>query len=135
MPRTSEYLIIGACAAGATFILTYPVKRLAVRCGWVVQPDERRVHTVTTPDVGGIAMFGGFLVAMLVARQLGSFDSLFSTSSEVSGVVIAACVIFLVGLFDDIRDVSAPAKVAGTVVAALVLVWQGVTMSFFRLPL
>jgi len=135
MPRTSEYLIIGACAAGATFALTYPVKRLAVRCGWVDEPDERRVHNVTTPDVGGIAMFGGFLVAMLVARQLGSFDTLFSSSSELPGVVLAACVIFVVGLLDDIRDISAPAKVAGTVVAALVLVWQGVTMSYFRLPL
>ena len=88
MPRTSEYLAIGACAAGATFALTYPVKRLAVRFGWVVAPDERRVHTVTTPDVGGIAMFGGFLVAMLVARLLGSFNVLFSTS-ELVGVVMA----------------------------------------------
>ncbi len=134
MPRTSEYLAIGACAAGATFALTYPVKRLAVRFGWVVAPDERRVHTVTTPDVGGIAMFGGFLVAMLVARLLGSFDSLFSTS-ELVGVIVAACVIFVVGLADDIRDLSAPAKVAGTVLAGLVLVWQGVTMYYFRLPL
>ena len=112
MPRTSEYLIIGACAAGTTFLLTYPVKRLAVRCGWVVEPDERRVHTVTTPDVGGIAMFGGFLVAMLVARLMGSLDSLFSTSSELPGVVLAACVIFVVGLLDDIRDISAPAKLS-----------------------
>ena len=134
MPRTSEYLIIGACAAGTTFLLTYPVKSLAVRFGWVAEPDERRVHTVTTPDVGGLAMFGGFLVAILVARLMGSFDSLFSTS-ELAGVVLAACVIFLVGLVDDIRDISAPAKIAGTVAAALFLVWQGVTMYYFRLPL
>ena len=135
MPRTSEYLIIGACAAGSTFLLTYPVKKLAVRCDWVAVPDERRVHTVTTPDVGGLAIFGGFLVAMLVARLMGSFDPIFSASSELPGVVIAACVIFIVGLLDDIRDISAPAKVAGTVAAALILVWQGVTMSYFRLPL
>jgi UDP-GlcNAc:undecaprenyl-phosphate/decaprenyl-phosphate GlcNAc-1-phosphate transferase len=135
MPRTSDYIIIGACAAGATFLFTYPVKRVAVRFGWVAVPDERRVHSVTTPDVGGIAMFGGFLVAMLVARLLGSFDSLFASTSELLGVVLAACVIFIVGLADDIRDLSAPAKVAGTVVAALLLVWQGVTMLYFRLPL
>src|SRR3954452_20506193 len=109
MPRTSEYLIIGACAAGSTFLLTYPVKQLAFRLGWVVTPDARRVHTVTTPDVGGIAMFGGFLVAMLVSRLLGSFDSLFGTS-ELLGVVLAAFVIFLIGLLDDVREISAPAK-------------------------
>jgi UDP-GlcNAc:undecaprenyl-phosphate GlcNAc-1-phosphate transferase len=135
MPRTSEYLIIGGCAAASTFGFTYPVKWLANRLGWVVAPDERRVHTVTTPDVGGIAMFGGFLVAMLVASLMGAFDALFETSSELLGVVIAAIVIFAVGLLDDVRDLSAPAKVAGTVVAGLALVWYGVTMFYFRLPL
>lgn len=134
MPRTSEYLVIGGCAAASTFLLTYPVKRLAFRLGWVVAPDSRRVHSVTTPDVGGIAMFGGFLVAMLVSRLLGSFDSLFGTS-ELLGVVLAAFVIFLIGLLDDVREISAPAKVAGTVVAGLILVWYGVTMYYFRLPL
>ncbi|MCU1394052.1 MAG: wecA [Ilumatobacteraceae bacterium] len=134
MPHTSEYLLIGAFAALATFVLTYPVKALATRVGWVVEPDARRVHTVTTPDVGGIAMFGGFLVAILASRFFSSFDSLYGTS-EMAGVVVAAAVIFLVGLLDDVRDISAPAKVAGTVVAGLVLVWQGVTMYYFRLPL
>ncbi len=134
MPRTSEYLLIGGSAAAGTFALTYPVKWLANRLGWVVAPDARRVHTVTTPDVGGIAMFGGFLVALGVSRLLGSFDELFSTS-ELLGVLIGATVIFLVGLLDDVREISAPAKVAGTVAAGLVLVWYGVTMYYFRLPL
>src|SRR3954452_10568906 len=104
MPRTSEYLIIGACAAGSTFLLTYPVKYLATRLGWVVEPDARRVHTVTTPDVGGIAMFGGFLVAILASRLFSAFDSLYGTS-EMVGVVVAAAVIFLVGLLDDVREI------------------------------
>ena len=41
---------------------------------------------------------------------------------------------FAVGLIDDVRDISAPAKVAGTVVVAVILVYYGVTMFFFRLP-
>ncbi|MCU1397836.1 MAG: wecA [Acidimicrobiales bacterium] len=134
MPHTSEYLLIGAFAAAATFVLTYPVKYLATRLGWVVEPDARRVHTVTTPDVGGIAMFGGFLVAILASRLFSAFNSLYGTS-EMVGVVVAAAVIFLVGLLDDVREISAPAKVAGTVAAGLVLVWYGVTMYYFRFPL
>jgi UDP-GlcNAc:undecaprenyl-phosphate GlcNAc-1-phosphate transferase len=135
MPTTSSYLLVGGCAAVATFLLTYVVKKLAFRLGWVVAPDERRVHKVVTPDVGGIAMFGGFVVALAVSRLMNGFDSLYARNSEPRGVLIAAAIIFLVGLLDDVRDISAPAKVAGTVLAGMVLVWQGVTMYYFRLPL
>lgn len=135
MPDTAQYLIIGGCAAAVTFAATPLVVRVANRLGWVVAPDDRRVHTVTTPDVGGIAMFAGFVVALGVSRLMDGFDTVYARNSEPRGVLIAAAVIFLVGLFDDVREISAPAKVAGTVLAGLVLVSQGVTMYFFRLPL
>ncbi len=135
MPDTAQYLIIGGCAAVVTFVSTPVVIKVANRAGWVVAPDERRVHTVTTPDVGGIAMFVGFVIALGVSRLMDSFDSLYARNSEPRGVLIAAAIIFGVGLLDDVREISAPAKVAGTVLAGLVLVSQGVTMYFFRLPL
>ena len=49
-------------------------------------------------------------------------------------MVIAALVIFGVGFIDDVREISAPAKVAGTVIAGVALVWFGVVMFSFRLP-
>ena len=134
MPHTSEYLLIGAFAAAATFVLTYPVKYLATRLGWVVEPDARRVHTVTTPDVGGIAMFLGFVVAFAVARLTHVFGPLFAANSEPYGVILGAGLMFLVGLVDDVREISAPAKVFGTVLVAVVLVSFGVTMFYFRVP-
>src|SRR5262245_62934144 len=108
MASTSEYLIVGSCAALGTFALTYPVKALATKLGWVVAPDARRVHTVTTPDVGGIAMFAGVVIGLFVSRLIDGFDNLYSTS-ELRGVLIAATVMFLVGLLDDVREISAPA--------------------------
>ncbi len=135
VPTTSGYLIVGAVAAIATFVATFAVKRLAFKLNWVVAPDDRRVHKVTTPDVGGIAMFIGLLVAFGASWMMGGFESLYASNSEPRGVLVAAAIIFLVGLLDDVREISAPAKVFGTVVAGLVLVWQGVTMFYFRLPL
>lgn len=128
------YLVVGAVAALVTFAATPLVIRVARRFGWVVEPDARRVHTVTTPDVGGIAMFVGFVVAFAVAWLMGSFDDLFVRNSEPVGVLIAAAVMFLVGFVDDVREISAPAKVVGTVLVAVVLVYFGVTMFFFRVP-
>jgi UDP-GlcNAc:undecaprenyl-phosphate GlcNAc-1-phosphate transferase len=134
MPGTRDYLVIGAVAAVVTFAVTPVVTRVAKRVGWVVAPDERRVHKVVTPDVGGIAMIIGFVAAFGVARMWNVFDPLFAHNSEPKGIVIAAVLMFAVGFIDDVREISAPAKVAGTVLVGAVLVYFGVTMFFFRVP-
>lgn len=134
MPDTAGYLFIGAVAAIVTFIATPLTVRLALRRGWVVAPDERRVHQVPTPHVGGIAMFLGFVVALALAWRMGRFSPIFNNNSEPMGVLLAALVIFGTGLVDDVREISSPAKVTGSVLAGLFLVWFGVTMFYFRVP-
>jgi UDP-GlcNAc:undecaprenyl-phosphate/decaprenyl-phosphate GlcNAc-1-phosphate transferase len=128
-----DYAILAGVAAVTTLVLTPLVRRVAIRIGAVVLPDERRVHAVPTPTLGGAAMFGGFLVAMAVATQIDRFDPMFERSDPL-GVLLAASIIFAVGLLDDLREVSAPAKLAGQVFAASVLSLLGVTMLFFRIP-
>ena len=134
MPDTAGYLFIGAIAAIVTFLATPLTVRLALRRGWVVAPDERRVHQVPTPHVGGIAMFLGFIVALALAWRMGRFSPIFDNNSEPMGVLLAALVIFTTGLVDDVREISSPAKVTGTVIAGLFLVWFGATMFYFRVP-
>jgi UDP-GlcNAc:undecaprenyl-phosphate GlcNAc-1-phosphate transferase len=134
VPDFGSYFLIGAVAALVTFATTPVVGMLARRRGWVYLPNDRTVHQTPLPDVGGLAMFVGFLAAMGTAWATGSFDTLFSSNSEPLGVVIAATIIFVVGFIDDVREISAPAKVAGTVLAGLALVQFGVVMFSFRLP-
>ena len=134
MPDFGSYLLIGAVAAVVTFATTPVVGWIARRFGWVYLPNDRTVHQTPLPDVGGLAMYVGFLAAMGAAWATDSFDLLFRSNSEPLGVVIAATIIFAVGFIDDIREVSAPAKVAGTVLAGLALVQFGVVMFSFRLP-
>jgi UDP-GlcNAc:undecaprenyl-phosphate/decaprenyl-phosphate GlcNAc-1-phosphate transferase len=128
------YVVIVAVAAVGTYLLTFPVRRVVARVGAIVPPDERRVHARPTPTAGGAAMFLAFLVAMVVASQLHQFRGVFESSSEPLGVVLGAAVIFTVGLVDDLREVSAPAKLAGQVLAASVLYFLGVTMFQFKIP-
>ncbi len=134
MPDFGSFLLVGAVAAIFTFVTTPLVALLARRRGWVYLPNDRTVHKTPLPDIGGLAMFVGFLAAMSTAWLLDVFDVLFENNSEPLGVMIAATIIFTVGFVDDIREVSAPAKVAGTVLAGLVLVQFGVVMYSFRLP-
>ncbi len=129
-----DYLIVLAVAALSTYLLVYPVRKIAVRIGAVVAPDERRVHRRSTPTLGGVAMFVAFLIAMLVAWNLPGLAVVFHHSSEPAGVVLGAAVIVVVGLIDDLKEISAPAKVAGQVLAATVLYYLGVTMFQFKIP-
>ncbi len=129
------YALVAALAALVTYAATFGVRRLALQNGAVVQPDQRRVHDRPTPTVGGAAMLVAFLVAMGLASLLPYFHRQFAGSSEPIGVVLAALVIFAVGMVDDLRDVSAPGKVAGQVLAATVLYYAGVTMYSIKLPL
>jgi UDP-GlcNAc:undecaprenyl-phosphate GlcNAc-1-phosphate transferase len=135
VPPLGAYAVVAAVAAVGTYVVMFPLRVLAVRIGFVDEPDERRIHTRVTPNGGGVAMFVAFLVAMIVASQLPQLQGIFQGSSEPLGVVLGGAVIFVVGLADDIKDVSAPAKMAGEVLAAMVLVFLGVTMLQFKIPL
>ena len=70
MPPLGAYAIVALVAAVGTYVAMFPIRRLALRIGFVDEPDERRIHTRVTPNGGGVAMFVAFLVAMIVASQL-----------------------------------------------------------------
>ncbi|HLH99845.1 MAG TPA: MraY family glycosyltransferase, partial [Acidimicrobiales bacterium] len=130
-----DFAIIGAVAAAVTFVATFVVRRLAIRFSFIVVPDARRVHKQPTPTVGGAAMFIGFLAAIGVASRLPEFSGVFRGNSEPLGLVLGAAVIFFVGMTDDLRDMSPPAKMSGQILAGTVLYLFGVTMFYVRLPL
>jgi UDP-GlcNAc:undecaprenyl-phosphate GlcNAc-1-phosphate transferase len=130
----SGYLLVLLVAAGTTLVTTPLVGRLARRVGAIVEPGERRVHTRPLATLGGLAMYLGLLAGLGVASRLAQFEDVFGGRSEPVGVLLAATIIFAVGLIDDLREVSAPAKVAGQVLAGSVLSLFGVTMLFFRVP-
>lgn len=134
MPELSAFFVVLAVVALSTFATTFAIRRVAVRVGAVVRPDERRVHERPTPTLGGIAMLVGLLVGILVAWRMDAFSEMFSGNTEPLGVAIAATVMLVVGVIDDMREVSAPAKLAGIVLAGSVLVISGVSILVLRIP-
>jgi UDP-GlcNAc:undecaprenyl-phosphate GlcNAc-1-phosphate transferase len=126
-----DYLVVAGIAAIGTFLMIFPVRAVAVRFGVVVHPDARHIHTKVTPTAGGGAMFLGFVITMAVASRLGYFHG---DGQEQLGVVLGGAAILVVGLIDDLHEMSAPAKVAGQVIAAMVLYFFGVTIFALKLP-
>jgi UDP-GlcNAc:undecaprenyl-phosphate GlcNAc-1-phosphate transferase len=133
------YTIVFVVAFVTTLVMTPVVRRLAIRRDLLVSPGERRVHTRPMPNIGGVAMLAGVVGGLLIAALLSDFSDVFESSTAPFGVAVAAIVIFSVGLLDDVRKVhgegvSAPAKLAGIVLAGSILSLAGVSTIFFRVP-
>ena len=134
MPGVLAYLVVGGAAAVATGLATPLARQFAERSGLLTAPDDRDVHDLPTPSIGGPAMLVGLLAGALVAWLIGDFDAVFATRSEMLGVLVAATIMCAVGVVDDIRPVSAPAKLAGMVLAGSTLSLVGVSLVVLRIP-
>src|ERR1700691_4016740 len=128
------YVAIIAVGTVVTMVANVPARKISLKIGYTAAPDERKVHQVTTPYGGGAAMLIGFCVALLVAMAIPVLRNIILSSHEMIGVLLAAGVIFVVGVLDDFREMSAPAKVAGQILAASILYFCGVTMYQLKLP-
>jgi UDP-GlcNAc:undecaprenyl-phosphate/decaprenyl-phosphate GlcNAc-1-phosphate transferase len=134
VPSIGHYGLVFAVAALTTYLGTSVMRKVAYRINAIVPPDDRRVHDRPTPTLGGAAMVAGFLAAFATAWLMGAFAPMFATQTEALGIVLAVLVIFAVGAIDDLREVSAPAKTAGMVLAGSVLSFAGVSIVVFRVP-
>lgn len=130
----SPYLVVFLVSAGTVLVITPLVRRLAASFGAIDRPSDRKVHPKPTPTLGGLGLLAGVLVAMAVAYLIPEFRRLYRQSFELQGVALGALVITGVGLVDDIRALSAPAKAAGQVLAAGLLILTGVELLFFWFP-
>lgn len=134
MVDLGAYIIVGIVATVVTAAMTPVVRGIARKREWLAMPNERTVHSVPTPNIGGVAMFIGVVVSLIVAWQMEQFSFVFTDNSEPLGVLIAATLILVVGTWDDLKNLSAPARVVGIIATALVMVYFGITMFYFRVP-
>ena len=129
-----DYLIVMAVSVAATAASVPPLRSLSRRVGAMAEPSDRSVHAEPTPLLGGAALFVGLVVGIATAALLPGLRPVFEAPSNVLGVLLAAAVMFVTGLVDDLRDVSPPAKLAGMVLSGSVLTLVGLTVIYLRIP-
>lgn len=130
----TPYVGVFLATAAAVLAATPLVRLLAVKVGAIDRPSDRKVHPKPTPTLGGIGLLAGALVGLGVAYLFPEFRRLFRQTFELQGTILGAVVITGVGLVDDFRALSAPAKAAGQILAAGVLILTGVELLFFWFP-
>lgn len=129
-----EYLLTFFVAASITYLMVALAGRVAHWVGAVLPIRDRDMHRDPVPRLGGLAMLAGLLGGVLVASYLPRMRDVFEQSTDAQALVTAAIVICLVGVADDIWDLSALAKFAGQMLAAGLLVVQGVELLWLPLP-
>ena len=130
----SSYLIVFVAAAAVTFLTTPLVRRFVVRVGAVYQPNDRSVHRVPLPTMGGLAMYLGFVVALALSRFLPFFSEINRASSSSTAALITCTLMLGLGVIDDTRGTTALSKFVAQVFIAGVLVLFGVQLSYFWFP-
>jgi len=111
----------------ASLMLTVPVRELALRVGMVDLPGPRKVHLQPIPLLGGLAMYGGVMLAIIFA-----FDG--AARAQSAGIVTGATLVAAVGFLDDRGWLHHQVKLfVGMPLAACILLFSGIHAQAFEL--
>ncbi|MFJ8514677.1 glycosyltransferase family 4 protein [Lysinibacillus xylanilyticus] len=117
----------------ASILLTPLVKRLAIKIGAVDAPNYRKVHARIMPRLGGLAIFLSFLIAVAIFQPILIINE--NGSNFLLAIIIGACIIVATGVVDDMREISAKAKLVGQLIAALIVIFVGgIQIDMITLP-
>lgn len=113
----------------AVILFVPQVRDFALRIGAVQEGGGRRVHAGAVPNIGGIAILGGFLVALLLGSIVrpGLLDQY---RVELLAIVLGGVLMTLVGFIDDLWDVPPSMRLLTQVVAAGILIVNGVKIDY-----
>jgi len=107
----------------ASVVLTPFARRLAMYCNFYDAPSDRKLHTKLTPYLGGLALYLGFVIGLI---------SVLGYRHQLTGLVVGATFMFLLGLIDDKHGMHPKIKLFGQIVAGLAVVNAEVHFSLFQ---
>lgn len=111
---------------GITLLITPIMIKISLKINATDKPNHRKVHTNPIPTLGGLVIFIGFMIGVIIIQPV---------SSHHLAIVSGACLIILLGFFDDMYDLSPKIKFAAQLVAAMLVVfWGGLQVEFINLP-
>lgn len=122
IPSGLEWLSLAGIAFSASVLFNYFAIRLGHQYRMVDDPDgTRKIHKEPTPLTGGLAIVLAFAFTVLLN---------FHFSWKMKGVILGSGVVFLAGFLDDLRDLSAKKRLMLQLLAAGVLIYFDVRVTF-----
>ncbi|MCI8689349.1 MAG: undecaprenyl/decaprenyl-phosphate alpha-N-acetylglucosaminyl 1-phosphate transferase [Oscillibacter sp.] len=123
------YVVLALLAAlMVSFLMTPVVKTFAYKIGAVDVPkDSRRMHKIPIPRLGGLAIFIGFMVSILLLVDIRG-------NAQLQSILLGAVIIVVLGVVDDIMALPAMLKFVVQIIAALIPALNGVVIQAFSNP-
>ena len=109
-----------AVAMIVALLATPLVILLAMKTGALDAPNARKVHKKPIPRIGGLAIYAGFMAAIIFVAIKFGFDA--ESIKETVGLTLSGSLIVAVGLIDDYKNLPAKVKLLGQIISAAVLV-------------
>ena len=135
LPAQIYHLIAFLLAAVVVLWTTPDVKNIGIRSGRLDKPDERKVHQRPMVRLGGVSIFVGTVISLLTVWWLGGFGFLPPDKEwQIWGVTLGGLAFFLIGLADDLFNLSPLVRLLiQTLVAGCA--WKaGVSIDFLSIP-
>ena len=123
------YLLMMLSAAVVSYTATWGARYIGNRMELFSPIRSRDMHTTPVSRLGGLGIFAGFFVALLIASQSFFVKDIFRNNDAPWGILAGAAVIVLVGVADDLLDLRWWVKLIGQSAAALVVAIWGVRMT------
>ena len=108
-----------------TFLLVPQVRRFAIEWRLGDKPNGRKLHAHAIPHLGGIAIFGGFFLALLFSLGTGSGVGI---AARVLALLPGLIILFGLGLIDDLRGLRASSKLMYQLLGAACVVAMGASL-------
>ena len=123
----NEYYLVFFTAFVLSFLFTPFARKIAFKLNVLDFPkDDRKVHKKPIPYLGGLAIYASAVISMIIFADL---------DKTTISIIIGGTLIFLVGLIDDIRDVSPKFKLVVQILAALIAVYGGAKINYITNPI
>ncbi|NLM87164.1 MAG: undecaprenyl/decaprenyl-phosphate alpha-N-acetylglucosaminyl 1-phosphate transferase [Syntrophomonadaceae bacterium] len=119
------YIIIVLSAFVVAYFSTPLAIKAAYKLGAIDKPDQRKVHNQTMPRLGGLAIFLAFMIVTLISSW---------GNAAFYGILAGGLIVFLVGMLDDMYQLSPWVKLLGQCLAAAVAMYFGVIVHFVTNP-
>jgi UDP-GlcNAc:undecaprenyl-phosphate GlcNAc-1-phosphate transferase len=110
------------------------IRDFAVRVGWADQPNERRLNKEPLPNAGGLAIFAGFVVSVVVAWALRPIF-IQNVQIQVLAILLGATILVLTGFIDDQYGLSPLLRLSVQLLTAVLLVVNGLHIDYNSIPL
>lgn len=117
-----------------TILVTPIAKRLAFKIGAVDAPNERKIHNEIIPRFGGIAIFIGLMTGLGIGLALAIYQGFLIEILPIVGIIIGSGIVLVLGIVDDLKPVSPKVKFFWQIVAATIVYFMGVEISYITNP-